>query len=63
MSDHSGDTEVIPLDWEHLCSGLTNGDFARLVPWNDEARLSFNHVVQLLDGNPGLLPRTRSMMY
>jgi hypothetical protein len=63
MSEHSSSAERVSVDWSSFASGPANGDFARLIPWNEEARRSFQQVVQLLENNPDHLSHIRGLIH
>jgi hypothetical protein len=63
MANNNGSTNDSPVDWDSFSAGPHHGDFARLIPQNDEARRSFQEVVQYLESNPDDLPHVRQLMH
>ncbi|PSN58949.1 hypothetical protein BS50DRAFT_682534 [Corynespora cassiicola Philippines] len=63
MSHHSSGAEQAIIDWSSFSFGPADGDFARLIPWNIEARRSFQQVVHYLESNPDHLPHIRNLMH
>ncbi|KAH9859246.1 hypothetical protein J1614_012220 [Plenodomus biglobosus] len=63
MASPGGDTEPDVPSWDNVHLGVSNGDFARLVPHSPAARRLFSQVVRLLKSDANNWPHVRKFIH